>query len=79
MRFEIIIESDDNDNMRSRTDVAFALDAVARKLRNNTDLPAGPIHDLAGTQVGVWSIEDDVDTGVHSVGPQLDNMFKDKK
>lgn len=76
MKFELIIEADGNDAMKSRVDVAFALDAVARRLRHNTDLPAAPIQDLAGTQVGMWYIEADVDTGVHrSVGAQVDELF----
>jgi hypothetical protein len=84
MKFELLIEADDNDCMRSRIDVAFALDAIARKLRHNTDVREGPVHDLAGTQVGFWTLDGDESSGVFTpVTEQVNNLVtslsKDKK
>ena len=58
MKFDLAITSE-TALMRSRLDVAYALDAVSKRLRSNNMITKAPIRDTSGNQVGHWTIADE--------------------
>ena len=67
MKFVLTIDTQDNDAVQSRNDVAFLLDGVARKLRSNTQVMSTNIFDTCDRVVGRWEIEEPEDTPVYGV------------
>jgi hypothetical protein len=63
MHFELSITSETT-LMRSRLDVAYALDGVSKRLRGNNMITKAPIRDTSGNQVGSWTISDEDATPV---------------
>lgn len=67
MKFVLTIDTQDNDAVQSRQDVAWLLDGVARKLRSNTQVMNATIVDTGDRKVGEWEIHDEEFTPVFGV------------
>lgn len=67
MKFVLTINTDNNESVQTRNDVAWLLDSTARKLRSNTQIMSAPILDTADVKVGEWTIEEPEVTPVYGI------------